>query len=115
MTALFGGKAQILITSGSAVTITNENLADSGDHTTFTVTTGNASHRYWDDTTAFVFQTAPDGSTWTTVAPASVQYVGGKVTFSSAVTGATPSARISSGKYLPFSAMADASKADATM
>ena len=112
MTALSGDRVQILIT-GAAVSITDEALLDSGDHTTFTVTSGNTAHRYWDDTAVFVFQTSPDGATWTTVAPSSVQYVGGKVTFPGAV-GGTHQARVHAGYYLPFSAMADAMKADAS-
>ena len=113
MTAVSGGNVQVLITSTPSVTITDEALLDSGDHTTFTVTSGNAAHRYWDDTATFVFQTSTDGSTWNTVTPVSVQYVGGKVTFSGAV-GGTHQARVHSGKYLPYSAMADATKADAS-
>lgn len=105
MAELAGFQGQVLITQTPNVAISNQGLLDSGDHTTFSVTVGNAAKRYWDDTAAFVFQTSPDNATWTTVAPASVQYVGGKVTFPAAVTGATPSARISSGAYWPFSTM----------
>ncbi len=103
MGQLAGFLGDVLITQTPAVSITNQNLTDSGDHTTFNVSVSDAAKRYWDDTATFVFQTSPDGTTWTTVAPASIQYVGGKVTFPSAVTGATPSARISSGAYLPYS------------
>ncbi len=105
MAQLAGFQGQVLITQTPNVAISNQLLQDSGDHTTFTVKVVDAAKRYWDDTTAFVFQTSPDGTTWTTVAPASVKYVGGSVTFPAAVTGATPSARVSSGAYWPYSTM----------
>ena len=212
MTAVAGSHVQILITSTPGVSISDESLQDSGDHTTFTVTSGNAAHRYWDDTAAFVIQqevddiqtvsltgsptggtftltfgaqtTAPiaynanaatvqaalvalssigtgnasvtgsgpwvvefkgslgyaaqslmtgsgagltggsspavsiahtqTGTGWTTSSSYTLQYVGGKVTFTSALSG-TPGVRVHSGKYLPYSAMADATKADASV
>lgn len=107
MTAIAGYNGQITLAQPPNVAITNQVLQDSGDHTTFTVKTVDAAKRYWDSSVSFVFQTSPDGVTWTTVTPASVQYVTGQVTFASAVTGATPSARISSGAYLPYSTASD--------
>lgn len=106
MSALAGFAGQVLITQTPAVSIASQNLQDSGDHTTFIVTAGNVAKRYWDNSQAIVFQTSPDGSTgWVTVTPASIKYVGGSVTFPSAVTGGTPSARILSGFYLPYTTL----------
>jgi hypothetical protein len=86
-------------------------LQDSGDHTTFVVSAANAQYRYWDRAASFTIQTSPDGSSgWTNTAPASIQYVGGKVTFASAVTGATPSARVTVGKYYAYATLANITK-----
>ncbi len=106
--------SSLLITSIPAVSLSaNFPLQDSGDHTTFLVSSANAAYRYWDSSTAMTFQTSPDGSTsWGTVIPLSVQYVGGKVTFPAAVTGATPSARITVGKYLPYTTLANVAEWD---
>lgn len=107
MTATHGNRSQILVTSTPNISMTNQALTDSGDHTTFNISNA-PTKRIWDRTAAFTFQTAPDGSTWTTVVPSVIRYPGGLVTFASAVTGGTPSARISSGAYLPYAALADA-------
>ncbi len=108
MSAIAGFAAAVLITSQPSIALAaNFALVDSGDHTTFAVSTGNAAYRYWDKATAMTFQTSPDGSTWTTVAPASIQYVGGKVTFGSAVSGGTPSARVTAGNYYPWAVLAN--------
>lgn len=60
MTAIAGSEAQILITSSTNTTMTDEVLLDSGDHTKFTVTVANAGHRYWDDNATFVIQKEVD-------------------------------------------------------
>lgn len=105
MTAIHGSHGQLLLTSTPNVAMTNQALTDSGDHTTFNISNAVAK-RYWDRTAAFTFQTSTDGTTWNTVTPTSVQYVGGLVTFPSAVTG-THQARIASGAYLPYAAIGD--------
>ncbi len=103
-----GYTGAILLTSLPSVALAADfALVDSGDHTTFEVSTANNAYRYWDEATAMTFQTAPDGVTWTTVVPASIQYVGGKVTFPGAVSGATPSARVTAGNYLPWTVLAN--------
>src|SRR2546429_2381804 len=100
MAPLPGYLASVWITPTSSTSFTNLNLVDSGDHKKFSVPV-NDPKRYWDPTSPLVVQTAPDGSTWSTVSPSTytVQYVNGTIVFASVVTGATPSARISSGKY----------------
>jgi hypothetical protein len=105
MTATHGNHGQLILTSTPNVSMTDQALVDSGDHTTFNISNA-ADKRYWDRTAAFVFQTSTDGSTWNTAVPANVQYVGGIVTFSGAV-GGTHQARIHSGAYLPYSAIGD--------
>jgi len=109
MAPLPGYLASVWITPTSSTSFTNLNLVDSGDHKKFSVPV-NDPKRYWDPAAAFVVQTAPDGSTWSTatVGTYTVQYVNGTVTFNSAVTGGTPSARISSGKYFALSFLGDA-------
>ena len=112
MGALAGYLAGIWLAIQPSITFTNLALTDSGDHKTFSMSVSDI-HRYWDPTAALTVQTAPDGSTWTTQ-PASaytVQYVGGKVTFASVVTGATPSARVT-GKYLALAFIGDAKTVD---
>lgn len=102
MGALAGFKADVYLAAGPGVPITNEATTDAGDHKTFSIT--NQARRYLDKDTAVVVQTSPDGSTgWTTVTSGFVlHYVGGYVVFDTAITGATPSVRIS-GAYLPYS------------
>lgn len=55
------------------------------------------------------------GSTWTTASATTytLQYVGGKVIFNTALSG-TPNVRVHSGAYFAYSAMADAMKAEAS-
>lgn len=108
MAAIAGYNASLLISSPPSVALAaNFALQDSGDHTTFVVSAVNSAYRYWDRNTAMTFQTSPDGTTWTTVTPANIQHVGGKVTFASAVTGATPSARVTAGNYFPYGLLAN--------
>jgi hypothetical protein len=102
--ALHGNRASILFTSQPGVTMTNLVLQDSGDHKTFFVPTAQASQRIWDPTAAFTFETSPDGAVWSSATPATVQYINGKITFAVAVSGATPSARVATGKYLAYAA-----------
>jgi hypothetical protein len=109
MSATHGSKSQLLQTQKPSLTITDLALTDTGDHTTFKIGSSDQAKRYWDRTATFVFQTSTDGSTWNTATPASVRYVGGKVTFSG-VVGGTHQARIHSGKYLPYSAVANITK-----
>ena len=114
MAALAGYNGALLITSPPSVSLTaNIGLQDSGDHTTFFMSNANAAFRYWDQVNTLTFQTSPDGSTsWGTVVPASIQYPGGRVTFAAAVTGATPSARISVGKYFAYALLANVTEWD---
>jgi hypothetical protein len=110
MGALPGYLASVWLTpTTGSVAFTNLNLVDSGDHKTFNVTVNDAK-RYWDPSVALTVQTAPDGSTWTTANPSTytVRYVNGQVVFASAVTGGTPSARVSAGNYFPLSFLGDA-------
>lgn len=113
MGALAGYLAQIWLTPTTSTGFTNLNLVDSGDHKTFNVTT-NDPKRYWDPSATLTVQTAPDGSTWTTAAVGTytVRYVNGQVVFASAVTGGTPSARISVGSYFALSFVGDAKTCD---
>lgn len=117
MAVLAGYKGSVIITSTPSVALTDEVLTDAGDHKTFNISSGSfATKRYWDNTAAFVVQTAPDGSTWSTASPSTytIRYVTGQVLFGSAVTGATPSCRIHSGAYLPFSTYANMKEWEAT-
>lgn len=108
MSALAGYQGALLISSPPSVSLpTNMALVDSGDHTTFLVSTGNAAYRYWDRSVAMTFQTAPDGVTWSNATPAVIQHVGGKVTFAAPVSGATPSARVTAGNYYPYALLAN--------
>ncbi|BCL83173.1 hypothetical protein ccbrp13_56380 [Ktedonobacteria bacterium brp13] len=109
-----GHNTQIYLTSGTSIALTNEAMSDSGDHLTFNVT--NAAHQCWDSNAAFVVQTSPDGVTWTTVTTGfTINYPIGRVVFATAVSGATPSCRISSGKYFVFSFMAYANVVDPSL
>lgn len=114
MAALAGYGGSVLITSSPNVALTNENLTDAGDHKTFNEPT--ASKRYWDRTATFTVQTAPDGSTWTTANPSTytIRYLTGQVVFASAITGTTPSCRISSGAYLAYSTFGNMKSWEAT-
>lgn len=106
MTATHGKHSQIILTSRPALAFTNLALQDKGDHKTFFVGTANAAKRYWDAGQTLTFQTSPDGTTWSNATPASVRVLSGSITFTSAITGATPSARVSAGHYLPWSTLA---------
>ena len=110
MSALAGFKANVYITATPAVVFTNIVLVDAGDHKTFTIS--DATKRYWDETQTITVQTAPDGSTWTTVTTGfTVQWVGGIIVFAVAVSGATPSCRVSA-SYMPYSVIARAKSID---
>lgn len=100
MGAILGRGAQVQLTTTPSVAMTNLALINLGDNKTFVVDHTSAK-RVWDDTATFVFQTSPDGTTWSSASPHDVRYVDGAIMFSSAVSGATPSARVASGKYLP--------------
>lgn len=108
MSALAGYKANVYITSTPSVSFSNMVLTDAGDHKTFSTPGGSAAQRYWDETQAITVQTAPDGVTWTTVTTGfTIQWVGGVIVFTNAVTGGTPSCRVSA-FYMPYSVIARA-------
>lgn len=110
MTALPGYKASVYITTTPSVAFTNEATSDAGDHKNYTIT--NAVKRYWDNSQALTIQTSPDGTTWTTVTTGfTVNYCGGIITFASAISGATPSCRVS-GYYLPYSLLGGATSVE---
>jgi hypothetical protein len=114
MTALAGYNGSVLITSSPNVALTDEVLADEGDHKTFDEPT--ASKRYWDRTAAFTVQTSIDGgTTWSTAAAGTytIRYVTGQVVLNSALTG-TPACRIHAGAYLPFSTFGEMKNWEAT-
>jgi hypothetical protein len=107
MTAVAGHTGAIYYTNNaSSVSMTNEAMTDSGDHTTYTVT--NAAHRYWDDTAILTVQTSPDGSTWTTQSSTlyTVQYVGGKIIWNSAQANGTQVRISTGGKYYAYTTFA---------
>lgn len=112
--ATAGYKAGLFLAAPASVSMTNEAMTDSGDHTTFNVT--NEAHQCWDYTHTFTVQTAPDGSTWSTASPSTytIHYAIGQVVFNSAVTGGTPSCRISAGYYLPIAFLAGVTSIDGT-
>jgi hypothetical protein len=113
MAALAGYLASLYITGTTSVAFTNVAMTDSGDHKTFTIS--DATKRYWDLTQPVTVQTAPDGVTWTTVTTGfTIQYVGGKVVFSAAITGATPSCRVSA-SYFAYSFLGNAKTVDITI
>ena len=96
--------------SYASVTLTDEVLTDSGDHTTFNISSASyATKRYWDKLTAFVVQTSTDGgSTWSAAgAGYTIRYLTGQVTLASALTG-TPGCRIHAGAYLPINTASNA-------
>jgi hypothetical protein len=105
MTAIHGNRGQLLLALPPNAAFTNQALVDSGDHLTYNISNA-PTKRYWDRTASFVFQQSSNGTTWNTVTPSSIQYVGGVVVFPSAV-GGTNQARISSGAYLPYTAIGD--------
>lgn len=107
MAAIPGYKASVYATSTPSVAFTNEAFTDAGDHKNYTIT--NANKRYWDNTVALTVQTSPDGSTgWTTVTTGfTVNYCGGILSFTNAISGSVPSVRVS-GSYLPYSTVVNA-------
>jgi hypothetical protein len=111
MSAIAGYNTTLKITNPTPLTMTSEAMTDSGDHTTFRVT--NANKVYWDDTAAFTVETSPDGTTWSTASAGTytIQYVGGIITFTSAVTGGTPSCRVS-GSYFAWAYLGNADSCD---
>lgn len=110
--ATVGNKGQVLLTSRPGLTLTSFALTDSGDHKTFFTPLAQSAKRYWDNEAVFTFESSPDGTTWSAATPANVQYIGGIITFASAIVGATPSARVASGAYLPWAALAQISEWD---
>lgn len=111
MTATAGYKASIYVTTTPSVPVTNVATTDAGDHMTYTISV--AAERYWDSSQPVTVQTSPDGTSWTTASPSTytVQYCGGVIKFASAITGATPSCRVSV-SYLPYSIIGSATSAD---
>lgn len=101
MSALAGTSADVYITSGVSVAISNLVLTDSGDHTNYTTP---ALERYLDDSVVYEVDTSPDGTTWTPAATTAytIQYVGGVVTFTSANAAGTQ-VRLHTGAYVPVS------------
>lgn len=116
MTALAGVFADILLPSGASLSIpVNTALTDSGDHTTFQLAY-NSTFRGWDKSVAMTFQTSPDGSTgWVNTTPKTIVFDAGKVTFSSAVSGATPSARITVGNYFVLTSVGNCTEWSASL
>lgn len=113
MGALAGYKASLYATTTPSVAFTNEAFTDAGDHKNYTIS--NSVKTFWDNATALTVQTSPDAIVWTTVTVGfTVNYCGGIITFASAVTGATPSCRVS-GNYLPYSLVGDAKEVDVTV
>lgn len=110
MAPIPGFKASVYVTATPSVSFTNLSLVDSGTHTVYSVGAGNSAKWYWDETQSFTVQTSPDGSSWSTASPSTytIQYVGGIITFQSAITGGTPSCRVSAGYYMPYSVVARA-------
>src|SRR5579885_417352 len=114
MSAISGYKASLLITSGSSLSLTDEATTDAGDHKTFTVT--NAAHRFLDPNASYTIQTAPDGSTWSTVTTGFTIYYGaGAIVFTNAVSGGTPSCRIHAGNYFVSSLLGFANTTDISL
>jgi len=109
-----GYNAGLFITSTPSVTMTDEAMTDSGDHTTYNVT--NSAHQAWDYSASFTVQTSPDGSTWATASASTytINYAIGQVVFTSAVSGATPSCRIASGYYFTIAFLAGVTAIDGT-
>ena len=108
--ALAGYKANVFLSTGASATVTNAAMTDGGAHTVYTIT--NAANRYWDSNQPITVQTSPDGSTWTTVTTGfTVQYVGGIITFAVAISGGTPSCRVTVNAF-PVSFLASVQNAD---
>jgi hypothetical protein len=101
-----GNHGQLILTSTPNIAITNLELTNTGDNTTFKIGSSDQAKRYWDRTATFTFQKSTDGSSWTSATAVDIRHVGGYVTLSAAV-GGTHQARIQSGAYLPWSAIGD--------
>ena len=112
MAAIASYNAQLYITSMPSVSFSNIALTDAGDHKTFSIS--DQTKRYWDIAQTITVQTSPDGTTWSTVTSGfTIQYVGGKILFSSPVSGGTPSCRVSA-YYMPYSFLGYAKNAEVT-
>lgn len=110
MTALAGYLTNIYLTATTPIAFTDLALTDSGDHINFQAA-NNATQRYWDPDVVITVQTSPDGTTWTTITNYIARFCGGKITLPSALSGATPSVRVS-GSYLPTSFLGNAKSID---
>ncbi len=107
MAAIQGYEASLLISSPPSLALPADlALQDSGDHTTFVISSANAAYRYWDPSVPMTFQTAPDGVTWSNATPATIQYVGGIIVLAAPLAGVTPSARVTTGNYYPYAVLA---------
>ncbi len=106
-TAIAGYEGSLLVTSPPSVNVVNDVLTNpSTDKKTWVE--GTSTHRYWDRNQPVTVQTSPDGVTWTTVTTGfTVQHVGGIVTFTVAVAGATPGVRLSTVNYFPYALLAN--------
>ena len=109
MTVTAGYKSDVYITSTPSVSMTNEATTADATRELYTIT--DSLKRYWDDSAAFVIETSPDGTTWSAAAGYTLQYVGGVVVFGSAQSVGTQ-IRVTSGKYFPFSKLANGTEWD---
>lgn len=99
----------VYVTASPSVTLTNFALANpSLDGMTWVTPSSQYAKRYWDKTTSWTIQTSTNGGTsWTTITSGySIQYVGGIVTLTVALTG-TPAVQVS-GAYFAYSQVLDA-------
>jgi hypothetical protein len=100
----------INITAQPAVSLTDEACTDSGDHTTYTITS--SSKRYLDINTAVVVQLQTHGTgSFNTVTNYTLKHVGGIITFASA-NNSDDVVRIHSGAYYAYSALGGAHSAE---
>jgi hypothetical protein len=98
-----------VITSQPAISLTDEAMTDSGDHTTYTIT--NQEKRFLDINTPVVVQTSPDGVTWTTVSNYTLKHVNATVIFNSALSSGTQ-VRLHSGAFYSYSMLGGAHTAE---
>ena len=104
MAPIPGFKASVYVSSGASIAFTQAPCTDSGDHTKFQITS--STYRYVDPLTALTIQTSPDGVTWTTITSGyTFFFCGGIIVLSSALSGSTPSVRISGAYYVVSQAM----------
>lgn len=104
MAPIPGYKASVYVSSDVSIPFTQAPCTDSGDHTKYQIT--NTAYRYVDPLTPLIVQTSPDGSTWSTVTSGyTMYYCGGVIIFSAALSGATPSVRVSGAYYVVSQAM----------